>query len=840
MTPMPIPSPTRLILVATALALPVLALAPDIAAQQQQQQEQQVDPLRLDEVLVTVRKVDERAQDVPLSLVVYNSFRIAREGLRRTEDIARLTPGLTFDRGVFPNDTRPAMRGIQSERGRPSVAILVDEHDLSGANLAIPGGSGTLNLALHDLERIEVVKGPQSTLYGRNAFAGAVNYITLAPSFTPEARGSLEFGEYGRQEYVASFTGPVLEDRLAFRVNVAWLEQSGFFTNPVNRGALGAEEAKGAAVSLLYRPSPRWSVSARFQATDREESDRPTAFLASNTRLPLPGTELTRASFVGPIEATIADVQMGVDPQTGRPPAGLGMENRMATWKVEWEPGIGQVVYLGSHLDNQSRIRQDGDFTDFEVTEPFAFSVSGFQSLDYETRHLNHEVRWTHRNERFSWIAGVQRFTETSDLSNATQFWLRNPQSLLAGPPFFLNPTPLQTVANPSETRRDTRYLGIFAGMGWEMNDQLRFSVEARYNRDEADYWASGWRIEDTTLLGLTPRCDPAQPQGVRLSPTEVNACEQTAAHRSRQFTPRATVEYRWAENAMAYVAYARGFKPGGYETLEISTFDGRRFLPERLRTWEAGAKTDWLDGRLILNGAVYWNDYTDQQIGIQQINLETGFAGPRIVNAGRVDVRGFEVGSDLRTRRGVSLGVSYAYTDATFTDFVMGPAAPPEGTSPEAFRAVFEACGVPLGQTSSPIFRVEAGNECADFSGNVVGRSPRHAINTTAEYRRALTPGGLHGFGQVSSVYRSRRFTDESNLVWLPAYSLTDVQVGLQTSHWTLALFVNNVFDNDRVQTAQRNVDLGRPDGFAPGRGFNAYLPDPRRFGVRLEAMIW
>jgi iron complex outermembrane receptor protein len=376
--------------------------------------------------------------------------------------------------------------------------------------------------------------------------------------------------------------------------------------------------------------------------------------------------------------------------------------------------------------------------------------------------------------------------------------------------------------------------------MGWALTEQVRLSFEARYNRDNADYRASGWRIEDTTLLGLTPRCDPSQAQGVRLAPTEVNACEQTAEHRSRQFTPRATAEYRWNPSGMAYLTFAGGFKPGGYETLEISTFEGRRFLPEKLRTWEAGAKTDWLDGRLIANGAVFWNDYTDQQIGIQQINPETGFAGPRIVNAGRVEVRGLELGADWRSREGLTLGLSYAYTDAEFAEFVMGPGAPPAGASPAEFEAVFEACGVPAGQTSSPIFRVEAGNDCADFSGNQVGRSPRHALNGSAEFRRTLTAEGLAGFVQYSSVYRSRRFTDESNLAWLPSYSLGDAQVGIQGRQWTVTGFVNNVFDNRRIQNAQRNIDLGRPDGFAPGRAFNAYLPSPRRFGVRLEATMW
>ena len=137
--------------------------------------------IALDEVVVTARKVEERIQDVPLAIQVLSDERIAREGVARVEDVAKLVPGVTFDVGAFPNDTRPAIRGMVAERGRPSVAVLLDGQDLGGENLYIAGGSSSLNTRLLDLERIEVVKGPQAALYGRNAFSGAINYVTRRP-----------------------------------------------------------------------------------------------------------------------------------------------------------------------------------------------------------------------------------------------------------------------------------------------------------------------------------------------------------------------------------------------------------------------------------------------------------------------------------------------------------------------------------------------------------------------------------------------------------------------------------------------------------------------------------
>jgi len=794
----------------------------------------------LAELVVTVRKVDERAQDVPLSLVVLSRNRIFHEGLRQTEDLARRTPGFTFDRGQFPSDTRPAMRGIQSERGRPSVAVLLDGHDLSSANLGIPGGTGALHLALHDLERVEVVKGPQSTLFGRNAFAGAVSYITAAPSFSYEGRAGIELGAFGRNEYTVSATGPLVAEKLAFRLNAVRSKDDGSYTNPLTASPLGAQDAHGVALGLLYRPTPNLTVSGRVQYMDRDESDTPMAFVASNVRLQVPGTSLTRASFEGPIRAGVQDVQMGLDPLTGQPWAGMEMTYRVATWKAEWRKFGGELTYMGSHLRNDSRVNQDGDFTDFPVTDPMAFAISAITRWDQNANQQNHELRWTRRTASSNWIAGVQGYREDMGMTNESQFWLRNPSSLLSGPPFRLKTAPINDLQHPARTSRETAHLGVFAGYGRKLTDRTRVTLEARYNAEDVNYSTSGWKLEDITLFGLVPGCDPAQAQGLRLTPGVVNACAQAANHKSTQITPRASAEYRFRDDVMGYVSFARGYKPGGYETLEVANFEGRQFRPEHLNAYEMGLKSSWLRNRLILNGSTFYNDYTDQQISHQQIDPQSGFAVPRVGNAGKVRAQGFEVGSDWRVPVGLSAGFSYAYTDAVFKSYILGPAAPPAGVTGSAFDAVFLACGVPVRQTSNPLPRAEAGNECGDFSGNRVGRSPKHALHGTVLLRQPLGAGGNHWFAETSTQHMSKRFTDESNRAWLPAYSLTDFQMGIEARRWTLTAFVKNAFDSDAIQTAQRNVDFGRPDGFAPGRAFNAYLPQPRHLGLRISANVW
>ena len=324
-------------------------------------------------IIVTARRVEENLQQVPLTIHVFSGADIEREGVRNINDVARLSAGITYDLGGFPNDTRPAMRGMQSERGRPSVAIMLDGHDLSGENLSIAGGTAGVATDILDLERIEVVKGPQSTLYGRNAFAGAINYISKKPSFKRETRFSIEGATGGQIGASASFTGPLIEDKLAFRINGAFRQSDGFWTNPVNGGPLGAESMRGGTVALRYTPTANLEIVGRYQRTAMDNSDYPTAFLFANTRRPVPngrytppgppGTQpvvcpssltgqpafvlsgCTRGAYVGEVKATIANVQMGVNEQTGAPPKGLQMDQDIGQFDAKWDTDFGTFNY---------------------------------------------------------------------------------------------------------------------------------------------------------------------------------------------------------------------------------------------------------------------------------------------------------------------------------------------------------------------------------------------------------------------------------------------------------------------------------------------------------------
>ena len=142
------------------------------------------DSLALEEIIVNARKRDESLQSVPVAVDVFSEARLEQLGVFNVQDIARFSSGLQFDQGVLPTDTRPVICGAISLRGRPNTGIMVDFVDVSSEALTVGGGGITTNLRLLDLERVEIVKGPQSALYGRSAFTGAINYVTRRPTET--------------------------------------------------------------------------------------------------------------------------------------------------------------------------------------------------------------------------------------------------------------------------------------------------------------------------------------------------------------------------------------------------------------------------------------------------------------------------------------------------------------------------------------------------------------------------------------------------------------------------------------------------------------------------------
>lgn len=226
---------------------------------------------QITEITVTTRKKAENLQEVPLAVTAITSEQIERQGISSLDDVVSQDPSVQFDTSYGPADTRVTIRGLSNSRGRSNVAFLVDGIDVTTENLNA-GGSGLLanRRLLSDVERIEIVKGPQSALYGRAAFAGAINYVTKDPSDHFEGKVRLDFADYGKQEVGLGLSGPVIDGVLGVRLSSIFYSSDGFYKNSLSGGDLADSDGKGFALTMVYTPTDALRFKLRGESSKED------------------------------------------------------------------------------------------------------------------------------------------------------------------------------------------------------------------------------------------------------------------------------------------------------------------------------------------------------------------------------------------------------------------------------------------------------------------------------------------------------------------------------------------------------------------------------------------
>ncbi len=787
----------------------------------------------LEEVLVTARKIEESADRVSASIAVIDRKQLDERGVRELPDVLRIVPGLSYEFGGWPTDQRASVRGLQSERGRPSVAVLIDGLDLSSENLYVFGGGATLNTRLLDVERVEVVKGPQTVLYGRNAFGGAINYISRRPNhdnFNLDLRGDV--GDAERADFEVGLGGPLPDERFAWRVFVASHEVDGYYENPRTGGLLGASESMAGSLALSVKPNDALAIVGRYQYSDDAATQPPQVYIAPNVRVPVPGATLTpmgapcpignvatpcgRGVFDGVIAADERQLQLSPNQLTGDDFPGYNAEQEFASLRLDWDTNLGTLTVLAGWLRSDSDSYLDGDFADYAPTLPPPNVQVGFASRElFAAEHASQELRYAWEHGPWSGLLGALHYDETYRLLNLDEFYLLNPNSPLRFPsaqfPNGINARLRATPAFPLTVTRDTRHWSAFFRIGYRLSDAWQLTLAGRHSDDTITYSQNGFTRQNVSLFNQVPAC-PAPPMGS-------SNCGIAAQVDSTEFTPQVTIEHvardllgGALDSIVTYVSYGEAFKPAGYNTNEITSYDGQRYDPEQLEAWELGARSVWLERRLRLNGALFYQDYSDQQVGTQRLPPGVVIPVSGITNAAKVESYGAELEAKFQATPNLDLALGYAWTRARFVDFVYGAD----------------------GRVASTQQQAESQTLNGNFSGNEVGRNAPHSANAAARYQFAAPWSKARWVIEADAQYRSRRFVDEANLAELPSYTLTNVRAGLEAERWSVLLYVDNVLDEDAIQTAQRYIDVGTPDNFVPRRSYLALLPKPRTWGVR------
>jgi len=849
--------------------------------------------LALEEIVVSARKRDESLQDVPIAVDVFTEAQLQQMAIRSVESLARYTPSLTYDQGILPMDTRPIIRGVSALRGRPNAAILVDYVDVTSEALTVAGGGVSSNLALLDLERVEVVKGPQSALYGRSAFTGAINYVTKRPSDTFE--GSIDVGmdEHESTEVGFSFSGPLIDDKLNARVGFMSTDDKGYYKNPNTGQALGTSESIGGSLAIEWKWSERTKVYLRGESSNYKATPRPEALLRSidpnfNPAVNPFGTGTVtddavsmphlfpatcngidrlqpnwdsfgagppcRGVVVGEMHATEADIDLSADPRTGRDFLGSDIDNTRIHMDITVDFEDAQFKYILGYSDGQAHVQEDFDKGNQPIISvpfgPFPFSQYGLSAMSeqrIDTSQWNHELRLTGGGDRVTWMLSALHWNETMDVQFDDEWWLREggdaglvldlfngpggPFNYLQQPlfpgvnnfcdliyPGVPNCIPMVTsiATGPGNTpyvplQRETKHTSVAAMASISVTDNFVVSLEGRLLDEVIDYAGGAADVGFFSQFGQDPWW------GFMFGPGEMtyNSVEEDA------FVPKVTLEWSASDSMLVYGYFSKAFKPGGISTTDANG-DVRtgEYRSEKLDAYEIGFKSDFRDRSIRLNAAAFFYDYTDQQVPYQFMDPTTGLLQTSVINAGETEIKGYEV--DLIWNSafidGMSARLAYTFTDAEFTSFNLSEILAQAGGAPSAFN------------------RVKAGNNEADFSGNVPPLTPENAATLSLRYARPFG-NDMSGYIELMTLYSSERFLGEDNFSWAAAYTEVDLFAGLARENWELTLYVENLTDDDTVKSGLTNVDYGiLPDGRSVPHAVSLYLPNRRTAGMRFR----
>jgi iron complex outermembrane receptor protein len=747
----------------------------------------------LDEIVVTARKREETVQDAPLSIQAFSGDQIEIRGIQNMTDLTKFTPGVNLNTGTYRGSSSFSIRGMNQvsavgDNRRDLVTVFLDGVPLVGS---------PTTYGVEDLERVEVVKGPQSALFGRATFGGAISMITTTPGDEFKARVSGTAASYGDYRGSMSVEGPLVENKLAGRLVVQANTFDGFYKNSLG-GRLGESEGLFYSGTLSFTPTDNFSMRMRF--SERSDKDGPEAtpligrFTEHNCG-PFPGflprplaglpegftLEQARRAQCGPLRAPSGDVGINVDVPGNLNPgvpftdSRLELDTRLISGSAEYEFASGHALTAIASTQDY-KLRRLADFERAPEDRYWAFIRIEQEQDSYELR-LSSPL-----DSAFTYMVGVARLEQTYDSVGA----FINGALFGAGQGGPANPASLNPARNASKTD------SVFAQIGYNFTDQLNLSVEARRQKDTI-----------TSGIGL---------------PTEFDV-ETTAT------LPRFLVGYALSDQTNLYANYAKGNQPTqGYATYfqltpaqqEIARAAGvLPTAPEaEVENYEIGIKHRSVDGRWYANAAIYYLEWVGRQ-GVRTVqvdlnqdgiiqtgaapNGETFNAVP--FSAGDSNTRGIELDGAYSLTDRLTVGGSAAYAKTNITKAL-------NETLPLRFFGITDAKGFEFGQV------------------------PKFSSAVYADYEAPLM-GDRSWFVRTDLTYRGRMWDSIANLAYVPSQVLTNVRGGVRADNWEVTAFITNLFNDKTLESARYQSDSATDPFFFQLSASEATLANKRQVGV-------
>ncbi len=690
------------------------------------------DSEQLEEVIVTATKRGlVNVQDVASSLRAITGAELKDRGATVFDQWSRSVPGLVFqDQG--PGDKRYIIRGVQSI-GAATVGVYLDDAVITGSNAEDDGGGKNVDIRLFDLERIEVLRGPQGTLYGTSSMSGTIRILSNKPDLD-ELYGNtgLEISDtrFGDVNYTVNGTInlPLIKDKVAIRATGWRVDDSGYINNVrLGNEDINTEETSGGRLSLAIKPTDRLTLNGQVLVQDQDIGGKTFFFPADG--------ELNQSEYTAGGRRDKAYIYQG---------------------SVNYDFGSMTFDFSSAYFD------RDVDFL-FDSTPILIFF--GVPDLPAVTLQPEKSSIWTNEARLSSNFSGPFQFIGGALYQQQERDFESSVISVDAnGIPTQSTPDIFGRISS-----RDVDQYALFGEASFDITPQLTALAGVRWFRSEEHAISQ----EVFPFFGGPP--EPTR--DVRSTETKV--------------TPKFSLSYKVTEDAMIYALAAQGFRQGGtnsggFGSVIVVPFE---FEADSLWNYEIGAKTSWLDRRVILNVSAYT---------IRWSNMQTKNRNPQgfvfIGNAGKATTDGFEVELNTLPGRGLEISGSLAYQKARLTE------------------------DQPLAEIDSDV----------GLDGDRIPNVPKWTASASAQYTvpvsgdiEVLARADYSYVGSSNTVFNSRSEFFQN----LDAYSLVNVKAGFRTERWEATLFVNNLFDKRAEVDKLFQID-------AP---LSVFTTRPRTIGVNL-----
>ena len=744
--------------------------------------------LAIEEILVTARKRTESLQQAPVAVSAFDADAISDFSMQSIDDVARYTPGFSFSKAFGRTTERPVIRGAANILAGVQFGVE------AGAAYFIDGvyyPGDIQSIDMDAVQRVEIIKGPQSALYGRNTYSGAINFIMKGVSDEFEGRARAEFADHEQSKVSVGLAGPIVDGVLGGRLNASYYDYGGEWINATSGNTIGEERSTSISGLLQLTPSETTTFDLRMTYTDDDDGIRPFA-LVKNINNCYPGLRSTAnydpnyLSFLNPpfagIFPTTADddnpnqYYCGVIPvpdaptqdTNGIPFIGVKRQMLITSLKGDFELGNGGMVTAAiTRRDQDLRTGSDSDHQpgtmNFFAISPFfsipqadgLFNTAGLQDASddsFEIRYQSPEDR------RFRWLIGAFYYDQ-SKKSQEISFAFDRAANFTG---------PVRAIEGTTNT-------AVFGMIEYDFSDRLTGSFEIRSANEEKTL------EEFVTNLSSTP------------FERRVVDFDSTA--------PRAVLNFKATDDMMLYGSYAKGIKPGGLNGATGVTVGLPQYDEEESDNLEFGVKADWMDGRLRTNLSLYRSETDNYQLTTAVGVPGTSNVTSVVTTQSDAEVFGIELDVRAAISENITGGLTYALTDSEFKD----------GCDP--FQFVLTSGGYtmsdvenvpvePLDENGNPIV-----GDCS-IDGNEIPMVSKNQASGFLQFDFPMA-GDRSFFATVDATYESSKFVQVHNGMETGDATLLGARFGVRAENWEFAVFGRNIGDEDSIPMATRWFDV-------------------------------